>query len=193
MSRPRERGPVAYIPFAHCPFDCCNAAAWDGRLGGSVRTAWPVACICLLGVFGGALIHSREYPLHDALGFGPGFFPFCLSVIGLVLSAVLLVQALRGKMPGEPEPDPAAGEPPPGPLAALKAAAVVGAMILAAAALAPLGYRLTVLALIAGLLPVLGARSVAAVALTAVAGSFGVFHVFYHWLKVPLPVGAFGI
>jgi putative tricarboxylic transport membrane protein len=28
---------------------------------------------------------------------------------------------------------------------------------------------------------------------TALALSFGVFHVFYYWLKVPLPVGAFGL
>ena len=46
---------------------------------------------------------------------------------------------------------------------------------------------------IAGLLLVLGARSPIAIALTAVAGSFGVFHVFYYWLKVPLPIGEFGI
>jgi putative tricarboxylic transport membrane protein len=25
------------------------------------------------------------------------------------------------------------------------------------------------------------------------AASFGVFHVFYYWLKVPLPIGTFGI
>ena len=29
--------------------------------------------------------------------------------------------------------------------------------------------------------------------LFALAGSFGVFHVFYHWLKVPLPMGVLGI
>jgi hypothetical protein len=30
-------------------------------------------------------------------------------------------------------------------------------------------------------------------AVFAVAGSFGVFHAFYYWLKVPLPIGIFGI
>jgi hypothetical protein len=43
------------------------------------------------------------------------------------------------------------------------------------------------------MLLVLGARSPVAVLLTALAGSFGVFHVFYYWLKVPLPIGVFGI
>jgi hypothetical protein len=46
---------------------------------------------------------------------------------------------------------------------------------------------------IAGLLAALGARSPAAIVLTATAGSFGVFHVFYYWLKVPLPIGALGL
>ena len=40
---------------------------------------------------------------------------------------------------------------------------------------------------------ILGARSPIAILLTALAGSFGVFHVFYHWLKVPLPIGEFGL
>jgi hypothetical protein len=66
-------------------------------------------------------------------------------------------------------------------------------LIAAAAAFEPLGFRLTMLAFIAGLLAALGARSWIAIALCAVAGSFGVFHVFFHWLKVPLPIGIFGI
>ena len=77
--------------------------------------------------------------------------------------------------------------------AALQAGAVLVALTVAAALLEPLGFRLTMLPFIAGLLLVLGARSLLAIALTAVAGSFGVFHVFYYWLKVPLPIGALGI
>ena len=67
------------------------------------------------------------------------------------------------------------------------------ALAAAAALLEPLGFRLTMLVFVAGLLVALGARSPTAVGLTAAAGSFGVFHLFYHWLKVPLPVGALGI
>jgi hypothetical protein len=70
---------------------------------------------------------------------------------------------------------------------------VLFALTVAAALLEPLGFRLTMLPFIAGLLLALGARSLLAVALCAVAGSFGVFHVFYHWLKVPLPIGVLGI
>jgi hypothetical protein len=67
------------------------------------------------------------------------------------------------------------------------------ALTAAAALFEPLGYRLTMLPFIAAVLVVLGARSPVAIALTALAGSFGVFYVFYHWLKVPLPIGAFGV
>ena len=53
------------------------------------------------------------------------------------------------------------------------------ALVAAAVLLEPLGFRLTMLFFIAGLLLALGARSPTAIALTAVAGSFGVFHVFF--------------
>jgi putative tricarboxylic transport membrane protein len=63
----------------------------------------------------------------------------------------------------------------------------------AAALIEPLGFRPTMLIFIAGLLSALGAASPVAIVLTALAGSFGVFHVFYYWLKVPLPIGTLGL
>jgi putative tricarboxylic transport membrane protein len=159
----------------------------------SVRRGWQLACAGVLGVFGIALVLSLGYPQRDALGPGPGFFPFWLSVIGLALAATMLVQAVRAKVPAGGGGEPSSGEVALGPRAALKAVAVVVATVLAAALLEQLGFRLTILVFIGVLLPVLGARSVLAVALCAALGSFGVFHVFYHWLKVPLPIGAFGM
>jgi hypothetical protein len=70
---------------------------------------------------------------------------------------------------------------------------VVAGLLGATLLLEPVGFRLTLLLFNAYLLVALGARTWWVVAAFAVAGSFGVFHVFYHWLKVPLPVGAFGI
>jgi len=141
-----------------------------------------------LGIFIPALITSLGYSLTDALGPGPGFFPFWLSVIGIALTGAMLVQLARGSIFAD-----AAVEILPNRQAALQAGAVLVALIVAAALLEPLGFRLTMLPFIAGLLLVLGARSLIAIALTAVVGSFGVFHVFYYWLKVPLPIGALGI
>ena len=153
-----------------------------------MRRGWQVACVCLLGVFVPALVTSLDYSLTDALGPGPGFFPFWLSAIGIALCLAMLVQLVRG---GVVSHDAAAL--PLSRQAALQAGAVLLALTMAAAFLEPLGFRLTMLPFIAGLLLALGARSLLAVALCAVAGSFGVFHVFYYWLKVPLPIGVLGI
>jgi putative tricarboxylic transport membrane protein len=154
----------------------------------ALKAGWQIACLCLLGIFVPALVTSLGYSLTDALGPGPGFFPFWLSLIGGVLSAAILVQVTLA--------DTDASSPlglMPDRQVALQAIGVLIGLVAAAVLLEPLGYRLTMLPFIVGLLLVLGARSPIAIALTALAGSFGVFHVFYHWLKVPLPIGAFGV
>jgi putative tricarboxylic transport membrane protein len=144
--------------------------------------------VILLGVFAAALVASVDYPLFDALGPGPGFFPFWLSLLGIILAGAMLVESTRGRLVADIGIELLPNRP-----AALKALGVLVAMTLAVVLLEPLGYRLTMLPFIAVLLPSLGARSVLAIAVTAAAGSFGVFHVFYYWLKVPLPIGALGI
>jgi putative tricarboxylic transport membrane protein len=151
-----------------------------------VRRARLVACVCLLGIFVAALATSLDYSLVDALGPGPGFFPFWLSLVGAALTLAALVQTARSR-------DGTTASILPNRQAALQAGAVLVALMIAAALLEPLGFRLTMLLFIAGLLLALGARSPAAVLLTALAGSFGVFHVFFYWLKVPLPIGALGL
>ena len=120
------------------------------------------------------------------MGPGPGFFPFWLSLIGAALAVAILIQDARSR-------DTAAADVLPDRRSALQAGAVLFALTAAGALIEPLGFRLTMLLFIAGLLAALGARSPAAIVLTALAGSFGVFHVFYYWLKVPLPIGALGL
>jgi len=153
----------------------------------ALKLGWQVACLCLLGIFVPALVTSLGYSLTDALGPGPGFFPFWLSLIGAVLSAAILVQVTLVKAEGN------AISLAPDWRMVLQAIGVLIALAAAAALFESLGYRLTMLPFIVGVLLILGARSPIAIALTALAGSFGVFHVFYHWLKVPLPIGAFGV
>ncbi len=151
-----------------------------------MRRGRVIACVCLAAIFLAALVTSLGYTLTDALGPGPGFFPFWLSLIGAALTAAILVETLRDATLDRASILPARQ-------AALQGGIVLAALVAAAALFEPLGFRLTMLFFIAGLLLVLGARSVTAIALTAVAGSFGVFHVFLYWLKVPLPTGALGL
>jgi putative tricarboxylic transport membrane protein len=153
-----------------------------------VRRGWQVACVCLLGVFLAALVTSLGYSLTDALGPGPGFFPFWLSLIGIALTGAMLVQLARSTISAD-----ATAVALPDWRAALQAGSVLIALTAALALFEPLGFRLTMLLFIASLLLALGARSLIAIALCAVAGSFGIFHVFFYWLKVPLPIGEFGI
>ncbi len=128
------------------------------------------------------------YSLRDELGPGAGFFPFCLSVMGAGLSLALFVQSWRGHAIGEATQ----GLLPRGE-GARRAAALVAGLAVAALLLQPLGFRLAMLIFCVGLLLALGVRRPITIAIFALASSFGLFHVFYHWLQVPLPIGLLGI
>jgi putative tricarboxylic transport membrane protein len=145
-----------------------------------------LACLCAGFATMAGIAYS--YSLSDELGPGPGFFPFWLGLIGTAISLVLLARSWRGRSIGDGAtalwPDRAG---------ALRALTLVGGLILSAAFLAPAGFRATALVFTAVLLFALGVRRPVAIAAFALAGSFGLFHVFYHWLKVPLPVGPFGL
>jgi putative tricarboxylic transport membrane protein len=150
-----------------------------------MRRGWQMACLAFLALFALGVVESLQLSLRDALGPGPGFFPFGLSAIGAVMAALLLVQVSRA--PAEATlviPEPAAGR---------RVLGVYLVLVATAVLLGPLGFRLTSLGFCVVLLVVLGVRRWWVVALFAVAGSFGVFHVFYDWLKVPLPIGVLGI
>lgn len=75
--------------------------------------------------------------------------------------------------------------------ALLRIVAVLGLLILAAALLDPLGFRLTALIFTALLLPALGARDLRIIVPFVLSASLGVFYIFYHQLKVPLPIGPY--
>ena len=144
----------------------------------ALKLGWQVACLCLLGIFVPALVTSLGYSLTDALGPGPGFFPFWLSVGGGFLGLVLLVQAARGTLQFETQTLKFELRP---------VALVFAGLIVATALLEAVGFRLAMLALLPYLLLVLGVRNWFALAAFSLAGSFGVYHLFSGPLKVPLP------
>jgi putative tricarboxylic transport membrane protein len=152
-----------------------------------VKRGWIVASIAFLALFCVTVWESTSYALLDELGPGPGFFPLWLGVIGAVLSALLILETARG--PADP-PDMALV---PDREATFRVLSVIVMMGVGAALLEWLGWRLTALIVTGALLPALGARSPIAIGLFVLAASFGVFHIFYYLLKVPLPIGTFGI
>ncbi|HWV81113.1 MAG TPA: tripartite tricarboxylate transporter TctB family protein [Hyphomicrobiaceae bacterium] len=159
-----------------------------------MRRGWLAAAGAFLALFAGTIYLSLKLPLLDALGPGPGFFPLILALLGAALAVALIVELVRESQGAADTHGAEVAEPfmPDG--AALFRMGGIAVLLLAAfSALDPLGYRLTALLFITLLLLVLGVRNVLAIAVVALALSFGVFHSFYYWLKVPLPIGGFGL
>ena len=125
---------------------------------------------------------TRRLPLGTLHNPGPGYMPLLLA---LILGALGIVVILRG------------GSSPP--LAALRwpearhAAAILLGCGFAAFALEWLGYRLTVIVLLAFLLGVMERKSPAVLAAVALGLSLGSFFLFSNLLKVPLPRGPWGL
>ena len=151
-----------------------------------MRRGWQLACVGLLGVFGAALFTSLGYSLSDSLGPGPGFFPFWLSLIGATFCVVLLAGIWR--TPDEP------GEPilPDG-YGLRRIGAIIGILVVTTLLMELLGFQLAMLAFNVALLVALGERRWIAIAIFALAGSFGVYQLFTRWLDVLLPAGQLGI
>ena len=142
-----------------------------------------------------ALWQSLLLSLTDRLGPGPGFFPFWLALVGIVLAIALLIETAR-----EPR-DPPSSESSEGSdtrilphgAGGLRWLAIVVLLAAATAAMSIVGFRIAMLIFNAGLLVALGERRWWAIALFAVLGSFGVYYVFTTWLDVLLPTGWLGI
>jgi len=153
-----------------------------------MKRAWQITCIVFVGFAIFWMVESFAYPYKDRLGPGPGFFPFWLSIItgGLGLALLLQVSFAKDVIEGS---------------ATLRverqgAKRILVILIALAASLAlldPLGFRISLFLFLLFLPIALGERTWWVTLVFAAAGSFGVFHVFYYWLKVPLPMGILGI
>lgn len=153
-----------------------------------MKRAWQIACVAFMAFAIFWLIVSFEYPYKDRLGPGPGFFPFWLSLITGALALGLLFQISLAKSTVE---GPAALLPER--QGALRILVILVALVGSLALLDPLGFRISLFLFLLFLPFALGERTWWVTLIFAAAGSFGVFHVFYYGLKVPLPVGVFGI
>lgn len=136
-----------------------------------------------------ALWQSLLLPLMDRLGPGPGFFPFWLALIGIVLAIALLVTTFREAA------DPADATTrilPHGP-GAMRCLAIVAMLAAVTIVMEYIGFRIAMLIFNAALVIALGDRRWWVIAVFSILGSFGVYYVFTTWLDVLLPVGRFGI
>lgn len=149
-----------------------------------MKRGWQLASSGFLALFIFAIWKATGLALRDSLGPGPGFFPLWLGIIGSVLAVMLVVEVTR-----QPDAGPTLDDLIPDRAAMFRIGAVLGLLAMTAVTFELLGFRLTAFAFTGLLLPMLGIRSIPIVLAFALGASLGVFHIFYHWLKVPLPIG----
>jgi len=125
---------------------------------------------------------NRDYPLGTLSEPGPGYLPLGLAIFigvtGLIIAAAGgksgLFSALRW-----PELS--------------RTIVILAGCGFAAFALEPLGYRLTILALLVFFIGVVERKSLWMVASVSLGFSLFSYLIFATWLRVPLPVGPGGI
>jgi putative tricarboxylic transport membrane protein len=124
---------------------------------------------------------NREYPLGSLQEPGPGYTPLLISIF---LGAMGLLIAVRGGA-STPMRDTKWPE-------AKRAVVILLACAAATYALEPLGYRITVAALIVFFLGVIERKKPLAVAAVAAGFSLLSYYFIGTLLRVPLPLGPFG-
>jgi len=137
----------------------------------------------LLGFYVGYL--STQLTYLTSLGPGPGFFPFWLSALLVVLSAVMFVAATRGE--SEPLPEGFFSDR----SGYAKSGTAVLAMMLTAAFIEYLGFIVTMAVFHLLLLCVFARRRFLETLALTLLGSFGVYYLFAHLLGTPLPRGLY--
>jgi putative tricarboxylic transport membrane protein len=125
---------------------------------------------------------SGEYPFGTVAEPGPGYLPFVLALVLACFGAIL---ALRGSVVVTERRVRFNDLP-----HALLLLAVLGA---AAFAIERAGYRLTVVVMLVFLLALVERRSVVVSSLLAAGMAFGSFYLINDVLRVPLPVGPWGL
>ena len=153
-----------------------------------MKRAWQVGSISFMLMSILVVVHSFKYSYGDDLGPGPGFFPFWLGLITGLLSLGLLLQTCLSK---DLFSDAAALIPDRASI--VRISIIVIGLLGVLALLNTLGFRISMMMFLIVLPLALGVKNKLIVLILAIAGSFGVFHIFYYWLKLPLPIGIFGI
>jgi putative tricarboxylic transport membrane protein len=140
-----------------------------------------IAAVAVLALGAGAALAAARLPFGAVRNPGPGFFPWWLGVVLLLLGAVLLGQALRGAGRA------GAAATRPWKVVQLLAALVVYVYVLDAA-----GYPVATFLLVVFMLRVLEPHRWVVALPVAVLVAGGSYVLFAVWLGVPLPAGPLG-
>jgi hypothetical protein len=150
-----------------------------------MKRAWQVAGGVSLAFSVFVVAEASQYGFLDEYGPGAGFFAILIGSIMGLMSLALVVKVSFVGIPAE-KPGSVLPRGPDASRVLLVLGGIIGVVLL----LRPLGFRITMLLFLTHMLISLGARRPWVVAAMALTGSVGTYHVFYHWLRVPLPIGS---
>jgi putative tricarboxylic transport membrane protein len=129
---------------------------------------------------------SLNLRYYTSLGPGPGFFPFWISSIIGVLGAIMFIQATRST-----EPMPAdffASK-----VGYLRMLAITVGLVAVVVLTETVGFRLMMLVFLLFMFFALGRVNPVTAVVVAAATSFGLYYMIVQLLRIPLPIGMFGI
>jgi len=149
-----------------------------------MNKAWKVAGAAFLAFSVFVVAEALRYGFLDEYGPGPGFFAV---LVGILMGIMSLALVIKVTFIGGPEEK--SGSVFPRGEEASRVLLVLGGIIGVVFLLQPLGFRVTMFVFLIYMLVSLGVRNVWIIATMSLGGSFGTYHVFYHWLKMPLPIG----
>lgn len=137
--------------------------------------------LVLVAIAAFAAWQNRGYPLGTLSDPGPGYTPLLIAVFLGIVGAAIVVAGKNSPSVSEtrwPE--------------AKRASLILGACAAATYALEPLGYRITIAALLVVFLGVIERRKPVPVALVSIGFSLVSYYLIATLLRVPLPKGPAG-
>jgi putative tricarboxylic transport membrane protein len=131
---------------------------------------------------------SLRMPIGTFRMGGTGLFPLCLGIILMILSGVFILTIFFQGREGQVKKASieSSGSP-------MQLILFLGTMVLATLFFNRLGYPLTSLFLILGLLRILGMKRWSLNILISVVTAVGSYFLFVQWLNIPMPKGWIGI
>ena len=159
----------------------------EGNQHRTMKRPYQVAG-ALLFVFAAFMVReSLRLKYYTTIGPGPGFFSFWISLILGFLATIMFYKAtfsLSDPMPKDFIPQKAGY---------LRIIAVIGAIFFVVITMESLGFRISIFIFLFFLLLILGRQKTLLTLLVSIVFSWGTFYVFTKLLKMPLPIGVFGI
>ena len=144
------------------------------------------ACIVLMALSLYGMIESSRLERTMQMGIGIGFLPFSMGLAMGVLSLILLVGLLKGKIKVKDEPICEKG----GAVRVVTVVAILSAYIILVEGI---GFVPSTFLFFCGTIFVLGQRRIVKTLLTSAAFTLFLYVIFRVWLKSPLPTGFLGI